>query len=211
MPSLQPIINFIFPPLCVHCNREGRWLCTNAKQELSEHHPLVDTIDIPGVDQVILRGSYDCLSLQGVITKLKYNFWSGVYETLPEVLDPVGRQLRTDDTVIVPVPLHSRRRRERGFNQSDLIASALAKNTSLTIGHLLQRTRYTTPQATLTEAQRKTNIIDAFAVAPGVAKVPKSGILVDDVVTTGSTIAACASVLRHHGMQNITVVALAKG
>lgn len=212
MSFIQQLITFFFPPLCVHCHREGAWLCPEAAAMLAQEQPIVNPLRIRGVDRVIVRGSYDCLPLQGLVTKLKYNFWSGVHENFPDVLDPLVKQLpKHRDVVIVPVPLHTRRQRERGFNQSVYVARQLSHLTGYPMSPLLQRVRYTTPQAQLTEAKRKTNIIDAFVVQRNITSVPHSVILVDDVITTGSTVAECASVLRQHGVKNITAVALAKG
>jgi len=123
------------------------------------------------------------------------------------------------ETVIIPVPLHSRRQRERGFNQSLIISRAVGKITGHKVIDLLNRTRYTPPQAQLSAQERVTNIIGAFDPSTRLRNKaqrkqkqwPQSVILVDDVITTGSTISACAEILRKNGVQKIIAVALAKG
>jgi competence protein ComFC len=211
MSVCSSIINAIFPPLCVHCGREGAWLCSTSQDILRAERVIVNPITITGINSVLVRGSYDCEPLAQLIQKLKYHYWTGLAGVLDEVVTPLMKALDiSKETVIIPVPLHSRRHRERGFNQSLIIGKALSKATGMPLVNLLQRTRYTTPQATLSAKERTTNIVGAFG-RERVAKWPKSGILVDDVITTGSTIAECASVLRQHGVQQITAVALAKG
>lgn len=211
MHSIIPAIaTFLFPPLCVHCQREGAWLCTTARETLENEHPLINPVIIPGVDRVLVRGSYDCRPLQCSITKLKYSYWSGLRQQLPQLLQPL-KPLLPSSALIVPVPLHARRRRERGFNQSDLIAQALSDVTTCPVAHLLHRHRYTTPQAQLKAKQRAINLRDAFSMIEKSSARSTNIILVDDVVTTGSTIAECAAVLRRAGVTTITAVALAKG
>lgn len=205
------ILDALFPPLCVHCGREGAWLCLAARNELALQAPLIDPLCIRGVDHVVVRGSYDCPTLAQLIQKLKYHYWTGVSPIIADIFRPVLPDLAAaPDSVIVPVPLHRRRRRERGFNQALLISRAIEHVTGLLVSEVLQRSRYTTPQAQLSAKVRTTNIIGAFHRSQ-VAQWPRSVILVDDVITTGSTIAECAAVLRQHGVQEITAVAIAKG
>ncbi len=209
MPSVfSTIIPTFFPPLCVHCGAEGAWLCSHSLTILHNEPVIHNPLDIAGVDQVVARGSYDCLPLQNIVTKLKYHYWSGLREGLPILLEPIGA-LEAD--AIVPVPLHPRRQRERGFNQADLVSRALAMIMNRPIVQILARQRYTTPQALLTAHQRRQNILGAFASSSRRASIPRSVVLVDDVITTGSTIAECAVALRRRGVQSITALALAKG
>lgn len=205
------ITDLFFPPLCVHCGREGKWLCGDASKRVESERVLIDPLPIQGVDCVVVRGSYDCEPLAQMIQKLKYHYWTGVSPLLQTVFEPLVPVLQAPPgAVIIPVPLHGRRIRVRGFNQSLYISQAISSLTGLPIKNLLARTRYTPPQAQLSAKERVTNIVGAFGKKT-VANWPKSGILVDDVITTGSTISECASVLRQHGVKHITAVALAKG
>lgn len=207
---IQHAIQSVFPPLCVHCGREGSWLCPVATVLLAREQIWIDTFRIPGIDHIILRGSYDHPVIQAIIQKLKYHYWTGLRDTLPEVLAPLTVAI-PGQADIVPVPLHPRRQRERGYNQSLLLATALAASMDRSIDHLLVRTRHTAQQATLHEAERYVNVAGAFALAPRIEKIPRSAILVDDVLTTGATFRECAAVLRRYGVDHVTAVALAKG
>lgn len=211
MPIFQSALDLIFPPLCVHCQREGSWLCSSATTQLNGEQVKINPLTIEHVDLVLTRGSYDCEPLAQLIQKLKYQYWTGVSSLLHTVVEPIKNHLDiSSETVIIPVPLHRRRQRERGFNQSLCISRALGTITGYPVVDLLNRTRYTPPQAQLSAQERVTNIIGAFD-RQRVKKWPASVILVDDVITTGSTISACAEILRKNGVQKVTAVALAKG
>lgn len=210
---LGKFIDFMFPPLCVHCQREGAWLCTTAQDQVDAEPILVDPLVIPGVDLVIARGRYDCEPLAALVQKIKYSYWHAARDVLKDCLQPVTNHLPLHDssTVIMPVPLHRERLRERGFNQSLLLARALSALINRPVVELLVRERATRAQAKLSEQERLTNMTDAFRIKPKVAKWPEFVILIDDVVTTGSTFRECASALIQVGVTNITGVALAKG
>jgi ComF family protein len=113
----------------------------------------------------------------------------------------------------VPVPLHHRKERERGFNQTRLIATAFAKAAGgTTVVSALQRVVDTATQTRLDREARRANLKNAFAMAPGRALTPGARIvLVDDIFTTGATLNACASVLRKAGFDNLDVATLAHG
>jgi ComF family protein len=172
--------------------------------------PLLNPIQVEHIDQIICLGSYDVPVLAKLIGSLKYSGWSALGEVLPEFLEPLRSHLPSNGALI-PLPLHPKRQRERGFNQAEVIAKALAKTSGLPMANLLRRTKSTKQQAKLTETERAVNVAGAFQIRQQITAVPEIGILVDDVITTGSTLGAAASVLRASGMKIIVVVCLAKG
>ncbi len=116
---------------------------------------------------------------------------------------------------LVPVPLHRHRQRQRGFNQSLLIASVFAEAGNKPINPVfdcLARTRATTQQAHLSKAQRQQNVQGAFSLKPG-AQICTSRryVLVDDVLTTGATLSACAKALKKAGASQVDVATFAHG
>ena len=208
--SISTLTDFFFPPQCIHCRREGDWLCPDGLTEVQKIQPMIDPLRLTGVDRVLCAGDYDLPLLGRYIQGLKYDFWTAPVSTIiPLLFAKLVDQLPTEAT-IVPIPLHWRRRLGRGFNQSDLIACSLAEASSQPVSPLLQRQRFTTPQAALKAKQRVTNVAGAFRVRPKTS-MPSNIILVDDVITTGSTVEACAGVLRAAGVKHITAIALAKG
>jgi ComF family protein len=111
---------------------------------------------------------------------------------------------------IVPVPLHSSKLRRRGFNQAELLAEALGKETGLPVRKLLLKKKKTKDQKSLSRNQRRKNVKDAFLVDEEEMglKVPATVLLLDDVCTTGSTLTACAYALKEHGVERVSYISI---
>lgn len=121
--------------------------------------------------------------------------------------------------MVVPVPLHARKLRQRGFNQSELIARAAIKQDATKLGAgsrlvlhptVLERRRETQSQTGLTRHQRRENIRGSFAVARPEEIAGREILLVDDVFTTGTTVSECARLLRRAGASKICVATVAR-
>lgn len=114
------------------------------------------------------------------------------------------------EALVLPVPLHPRRTREREYNQSVWIARGIFENLENEIvENLLMRRRYTSSQTRLNRMRRKLNVKNAFAVEEKIPLADRAVILVDDVVTTGATLNECARVLKERGVKRVTGMALA--
>jgi ComF family protein len=113
--------------------------------------------------------------------------------------------------LLVPVPLHRRRERERGFNQSAVLAGELAGRTHLEMREVLERRRYTATQTQLDRRRRRQNLRDAFVLRKNADVTDLNILLVDDVLTTGSTLDACAGVLREAGAASVRALTVARG
>lgn len=111
---------------------------------------------------------------------------------------------------IVPVPLYPARQRRRGFNQAELLARALGEELGLPVQMLLKKQKKTKDQKSLSKAQRLKNVRDAFEINEAVAQegIPQSVLLLDDVSTTGSTLTACARVLKAHGVTRVSYISV---
>jgi ComF family protein len=112
--------------------------------------------------------------------------------------------------VIVPVPLHPTRHRQRGYNQSALIARRAGGTLSTPVWEALMRVRPTDRQVGLGAVARRANVAGAFEVAAGARLEGQHVVLVDDVITTGATLAACAEALRAAGAAEVSAVTLAR-
>lgn len=146
---------------------------------------------------------------------LKYNNGLYLIHDLKFILEQLPHLRKIcQDAVLVPVPLHPTKFRERGFNQSKVFAKVLQKtlNTNIQIADILIRTRFTESQTTLSRGRRKQNIRNAFALSPNIKlDFEKKYILIDDVFTTGSTANACAKVLKKAGIPTIELITFGHG
>lgn len=151
--------------------------------------------------------------LQQAIHQAKYNKRTVLAHQLGlmaarQLLDTTLVTALPPGTVVVPIPLHSWRLWLRGYNQTALLAQGLADGFGLHTQQLLVRTRRTRSQVGLGREARHRNVLGAFAMAKGQA-LPPSVLLVDDVLTTGATLASAAKVLLAAGVQQVRLLALA--
>lgn len=112
---------------------------------------------------------------------------------------------------LVPVPLHPTRLRERGFNQADALAETLSKSTHLPVLRCIERRRFTSTQTRFDRFERMQNLRNAFAMRKNSDVRGKHLVLLDDVLTTGSTLHECALVLRAAGAESVRAVTVARG
>ena len=150
----------------------------------------------------------------GLVRRLKYTGVGVLAERMSVELARAARLLRMGDDVIVTcVPMHPRRLRVRGQNHAELLARGVAREMQLEYGDVLMRTRNAPQQARLSEAERRRNLKDGFAVRPEWnARVQGAKILlIDDVFTTGSTAQHCAEALRRAGAEQVYFAAYALG
>jgi ComF family protein len=112
---------------------------------------------------------------------------------------------------IVPVPLHPARKRERGFNQAELLALELKRASRIPVHNVLRRTRYTTTQTQFDRSERMENLRGAFRLRRGCNVQGLRMLLVDDVLTTGSTLSECAAVLKKAGALSVHAATVARG
>ncbi len=152
---------------------------------------------------------------RSLVHALKYHHALHVLEDIAVVMAAApGNVEYLDGAVLVPVPLHPRKLRERRYNQSLLLAECCARAAAgrAVVGELLCRVVDTESQTHYDRMARQENLKNAFALAPGAAINPAQRyLLVDDVFTTGSTLNACAAVLRRAGALNVDVVTFGHG
>jgi ComF family protein len=149
--------------------------------------------------------------MRRALAALKYGGVSRVARPLARATLPIHGSLMkvTGPADQVPVPVHLSRRRERGYDQADLLAGELGRSAHIPVVRCLVRVRQTTKQHRLDRAARLRNLRDAFGVTAA-PRPPHRVILVDDIVTTTATLEACASVLRAAGCEEVYGVAVAR-
>ena len=160
-----------------------------------------------------LVGNHSALPYEGnfrqAILDLKYRGRPWMAQALAELLLPL---VPAEAELLIPVPLHPNRLRERGFNQSALIARVLSEQTGLPLAEqTLLRTADTPHQTGLSRSKRQQNLRHAFTIADSIPIDGRHVLIIDDVLTTGSTIAQCAKVLHHSGARRVSALTLASG
>ena len=207
-------------PVCSACLTlpqplEAECFCASCGTPFVESYPL----DQQGVcqpcrenavhfDAAYSFGSYDH-PLQDLIHLFKY-------AKIESLAEPLGRLLLralprgVEFDMVLAMPMHWRKRWDRGFNQAELLAAPVARKLGLKVSGSLRRTRHTQAQAGLSEAERKTNLKGAFAVRNPAQIAQKRILLVDDVFTTGATLRAATEALKSAGAAHVSVLTLAR-
>jgi ComF family protein len=152
--------------------------------------------------------------LKECIHLFKYNERLRLSRILSELMVDfikTNRQIIDDVDIIVPVPLSAGRLWQRGYNQSEILARALAKELGLSFSNALVKTKSTRPQSELKRDRRLNNVRGVFGIRRGARIAGKTILLVDDVLTTGSTLNECARILLESGAGRIRALTLARG
>ncbi|MCZ2076890.1 MAG: ComF family protein [Bryobacterales bacterium] len=150
---------------------------------------------------------------EGTLRRLIHLFKYGGVQPLSQ---PLGERLMLafprdlGIDILVPMPLHWKRRLARGFNQSELLARAVGKRFNVPVVPAVRRIRSTPAQAGLTNSKRRANVAGAFRVDKASLVAGRRVLLVDDVLTTGATAAACAAALKKAGARSVTLLTLAR-
>ena len=161
----------------------------------------------PAIRHALALGEYDGV-LRDAIHALKYDGRRTIGPGLSRMMAKQALPLLQGADVVVPVPLHRSRERERGFNQSDALAGSL----ELPMRRVLRRARSTRPQVDLSARERRPNVAEAFVVRSSRGMEPKGQVLVlvDDVTTTGATLEACAQALLAAGAREVRAITAAR-
>ncbi|MDM7925121.1 MAG: ComF family protein [bacterium] len=223
--GLRDSLDFAFPRSCLICGEgfgEGRWLCPACwRRVLESAEPAMhrDAEDFPYLaGEQYFDGLAACWEfnpdLEQIIHRIKYSGMEKLGRHLGGLAGRIFREAEISvarPDAVVPVPLHPVRRRERGYNQSERIAEGFAGIYGLPVrGDLIDRRRATKTQTGLTGEERQVNVSGAFRVRRPEAVRGLSLLVVDDVVTTGATLNACARALKEAGAGSVTGFALAR-
>ena len=196
----------IIPPFCEKCAEPfpgvitGPFACGNCANQTLHFDAAVAGYRARGV-------------VRRLIHEFKYRERIHLRHVIGDWLGAVLNDPRIDPSrfdVIVPVPLHPAKRRERGFNQAELLARSLSDRTSLPVDLALQRVRFTRTQTAFDRAERMENLHNAFRLRRRRDVQGLRVLLVDDVLTTGSTLSECARVLKRAGASSVYAATAAR-
>ena len=196
-------LDLIFPPRCGGCGREGVAWCDACAARV-QPQPLATLNGMPLVAAGRLDGP-----LQQAIHTYKYRPRPGLASVLGELLWRATAASNLELAALTYIPLHPQRRRERGFNQAERLARALAGRLAVPVVGGLTRLRPTPAQVGLSQPERQVNMLGAFEWA-ATAPPPRGLALVDDVCTTGATLTAAAEAVVRAGGSIGAFVVLAR-
>lgn len=199
-------VDLLFPPRCLTCNALAPPFCEACAAAIRPLSPAQLPLP-PGILAARCVGQYEG-PLRDAVLRLKFSQKTALAASLGDLL---AEALRAElpawsPDLLTPVPIHWRRRWNRGFNQSELLGQQVRRRLKIPVVEVLRRIRYTPPQVGLTRALRASNLRNAFAVTRPDRIAGQRVVLVDDVWTTGATLAECAAVLTAAGA--VTVYAL---
>lgn len=219
------LLDLFFPPNCPGCGQLGIHWCDNCNEKVKRILPPMckkcgvplpfnDTAcscsqTIQHLDQIRSYSIY-ASPLSLAIRQYKYHRNFALANSLAIYLHNMYNEYKLESDLIIPVPLNKNKLRERGFNQAGLLAKNLADKVSLPYEtQALFRIKETLSQARLTRQERLINVNEAFLADASFVK-NKNIIIVDDVVTTGATLEACANALKSAGAKVIVALSLAR-
>jgi ComF family protein len=221
----SPFLDFVFPPVCISCdallpNSLHRVCdkCWNSIERVTRTHPLY----IETREKLLAAGSVSDLvsvfvfqkegAFQHIAHALKYSGYESVGRDLGARLGEIMKEWDVRGDVLIPIPLHRAKRRERGYNQAERIACGVGSATGITVcSDAVRRIKHTQTQTQLNSDERKKNMEAAFTFNPSrFGQVNgKICVLIDDVITTGATIQSCAQELMRAGASKVIAASAA--
>lgn len=231
------ILDLVFPKFCVGCKKEGEWICSDCLDTIkflenqncpSCHRPNIfgefcsDCESSYSLDGALVAADYQEEIIEEIIKKMKYSFVSDLGKNIGDLLAVFFMEFKEtikglknnhfdfDNCLVMPVPLHPKRLRWRGFNQAEIIANKFVLPFDLKKDYLaLGRKKYARPQARLKKKERTRNILNNFFYQ-GDYLSGRDILLVDDVITSGATLNECAKVLKDNGAGRVWGLAFAR-
>jgi ComF family protein len=225
MEYFKAIWDIIFPKKCINCGREGSFLCEDCLSlipinpfeyclcEKMEKRNKCNNCKNKHLDKILSATDFNNKIVKEAIHKLKYGFIEEISIPLAFLvlshLQAINCQI-DKSFVIIPVPMHIKKKKRRGFNQSEEIAKLISKATTIPLSTTLIKTKETKPQMELNRNERIKNIKNCFAIKDKKEIENKTILLLDDVYTTGTTMDECAKVLKENGAKEVWGLTIAR-
>lgn len=216
--NVRKLLDLLLPPTCPGCAREGRVICADCRPHLARRLDEPPGVPLglrasspPGIVQLEWCAPYSGPA-RACLGALKYAGELRLVDPLGSLLAERWRHAGVGGDVLVPVPVHAARRRQRGFDQAVLLARAAGRLLDLPVVTALERAAETAAQHKLGRRARAANVGKAFAVRQEMLHAIRGRwvILVDDIVTTGATLGGCAEALLGAGALAVSGLAVAR-
>ena len=210
----EKFLDILFPPVCGFCGKISKeYLCENCKREIND----MILCNIDKVSDKYFEEHIYIVTYKGIfrdkILLYKFDDKAYMYKTFTKIIlnsKKICDILQTYD-IIIPIPIHRKRKNERGYNQSALIAREIAKNINeIKYVNAIKKTKNNPRQSSLDRKERIENVKNAYEIANKEIICNKRIILFDDIYTTGATANECSKVLKQNGAKYILVLSLAK-
>lgn len=218
MNLLETVLDFIFPPTCGFCNKIGEgYLCKNCKRNIIHSDIYLNQLDLYQDNHAFIDELFYLFSYTGIIREkiLQYKFEdkaylaNSIYEFFMNNEKLYGFLKKYD--IIIPIPISSLRKRERGYNQSELLSRKISAMVDIPMEtQVLKKEKHNQPQSSLTKQQRKENVKNVYKVQNELKISNKNVLLLDDVYTTGATMSECAKILKGAGCQSVGALTIAR-
>jgi len=219
------LLDLFYPNLCCACHRSlvgnEEVICTNCRLNLpysNGHLIRIPSLMDKFVGKVAVKAVFTFLKfekrskVQRLLHQLKYNNRPDIAQTLGRLYGLELKKAGIDEqlNILIPIPLHTRKREQRGYNQSDAFAEGLSESLGIAwSSELLQRVRFTATQTHKTRFERFENVAGIFEVTQSAKIQGKSIGLIDDVVTTGATLESAIDALLQSGAKEVSVITIA--
>ena len=215
---MKALLDLLLPPACPGCGREGVALCGTCRHVMQRRldEPAAAPIGLPTDQPAGIVQLEWCSAFTGparaALHALKYDGELRLVEPLAELMAERWQRASVGGALLVPVPVHLERRRQRGFDQAELLARGCARRLGLPVALALERAERTKAQHQLGRRARANNVGHAFAVPEAMRRNVRGTwvVVVDDIVTTGATLTGCARVLYEAGAAAVSGLALAR-
>ena len=208
---IEKLLDFFYPPMCGICGKQNKeWVCENCLEKLK-----IDIIQRKEYNKFYEEQIYlfKYIDIRNLILRYKFNGQAYLNNTFSSIIlknKNLCRKLKFYD-IIIPVPMFNKKKRNRGYNQTELITNKISKKLDIkTSTKILIKIKNTKTQSTLKEKQRLKNVQNAFCIKNSNLIKNKNIILFDDIITTGATINECAKILKQNGAKKVIILALAK-
>jgi competence protein ComFC len=225
------LLDFIFPKYCINCRKIGDYICTNcftfisfdfAMICLACNKPSIDGLTHPRCkSRYAIDGAFCAVAYKGVVKKLIYNFKYKPYladlqkfliELFYEsiIQQEIFQKAYKSSPILVPIPLSLKRLRQRGYNHAEFLSVGLAEKLGLKQANVLTRVRETKSQFGLKLKDRKENLKNVFTLNTKYSILNTNIFLVDDILTSGSTLFEAARILKKNGAKRVYGLTLAR-